>query len=45
MSKQIRKEDLVKYIHEHAQRLIEADEIQAAGDPTDVVMKDRKSVV
>ena len=38
MSKQIRKEDLVKYIHEQAQRLIEADEIKAAGDPTDVVM-------
>ncbi len=38
MSKQIRKEDLVRYIHGQAQRLIEADEIKAAGNPTDVVM-------
>lgn len=38
MSKQIRKQDLVKYIHEQAQKLIEADEIKAAGEPTDVVM-------
>lgn len=38
MSKQIRKKDLVTYIHEQAQRLMEADEIKAAGEPTDVVM-------
>jgi hypothetical protein len=38
MSKQIRKKELVNYIHEQAQKLIEADEIKAAGEPTDVVM-------